>query len=66
MFYTGKTGDFEQRLAAHNRGENVSTAKHRPWRPVVGVWFAEAARADAFERYLKSGSGGAFSRRHFR
>ncbi len=27
--------------------------------------FDDDARADAFERYLKSGSGHAFARRHF-
>jgi len=28
--------------------------------------FADDSRADAFEKYLKTGSGRAFSNRHFR
>jgi putative endonuclease len=65
-FYTGLTAHVADRIASHNRGENSHTANGRPWRAVVVIEFAAEARAVAFERYLKSGSGCAFARRHFR
>ncbi len=63
--YIGLTSDFEKRLAAHNAGQNVSTAKHRPWSPVTVTEFQSEAGAARFERYLKTGSGRAFVRAHF-
>ena len=48
------------------RGECIHTAKYRPWTIDVVMEFPEERRAVAFERYLKSGSGGAFARRHLR
>ena len=63
--YTGVTEDLRQRLADHNAGRSVHTALHRPWELVVYVAFADKAKALAFERYLKVGSGHAFARRHF-
>lgn len=38
----------------------------RPWRVVLSMTFEEATKAEAFERYLKSGSGRAFASRHLR
>jgi putative endonuclease len=66
QYYTGVTSDVPARLAAHNDGRSPHTASHRPWRLDVVVEFADERRAIAFERYLKSGSGCAFARRHFR
>jgi hypothetical protein len=31
---------------------------------MAAVWFADRAKAEAFEPYLKSGSGHAFAKRH--
>jgi putative endonuclease len=64
-FYVGLTADLRTRLAAHNAGNSKYTAKWRPWKVVVSMWFAEESRARAFEAYLKSGSGRSFQRRHF-
>jgi predicted GIY-YIG superfamily endonuclease len=63
--YVGLTQDVHVRLLAHNRGESPHTSKHRPWRLVMAATFEDDARAVAFERYLKSGSGRAFANRHF-
>ena len=41
------------------------TAKFRPGRTHVVVEFPDEAHAARFERYLKSGSGRAFAKRHF-
>lgn len=65
-YYTGVTGDVEHRLAMHNAGCSTHTAKYRPWSVDVVVEFTDEPRALAFERYLKSGSGNAFARRHLR
>jgi hypothetical protein len=52
------------RLAAQNPGQNRSTVSGRPWRVCLLMEFDDEARAAAFERFLKSGSGRAFSRKH--
>jgi putative endonuclease len=65
-FYTGVTADVCARLEAHNAGRCAHTAKYRPWVADVIVTFADEARAVAFEKYLKSGSGCEFARRHLR
>lgn len=65
-YYTGLTSNLRERLAAHNAGRCRHTAAGRPWRVDVMVKFADEARALAFERYLKSGSGNAFAMRHLR
>jgi putative endonuclease len=64
--YTGITCNVTQRLVTHNSGGSIHTAPHRPWRLAACVEFPTEAAALAFERYLKSGSGRAFARRHFR
>jgi putative endonuclease len=65
-YYTGLTWDVATRLAPHNAGQSHHTAAGRPWHLDLIVEFADEARAVRFERYLKSGSGGAFARRHLR
>ena len=51
--------------AQHNAGKTRSTRSHRPWEIVVAIYFADPGKAQAFERYLKHGSGHAFANRHF-
>jgi putative endonuclease len=63
--YVGLTTDVQNRLEWHNHGPYGYTRQHRPWRLVVSMEFSEAASAFQFERYLKSGSGRAFAKRHF-
>src|SRR5215475_11464931 len=64
-FYVGITDDLRARLAKHNAGEVPHTSKYGPWRIRTYFAFNNAARAVAFERYLKSGSGRAFAKKHF-
>ena len=64
-YYVGVTADVHGRLADHNAGRCPYTAKHRPWRHHVVIEFPDEQRAIRFERYLKSGSGRAFAKRHF-
>jgi putative endonuclease len=63
--YVGLSNDPVRRLDEHNAGKSIHTNKYRPWKIIVSVGFAEAAKATAFERYMKSGSGRAFAIRHF-
>jgi putative endonuclease len=65
-YYTGHTSDVARRQTEHNAGSCIHTAKYRPWTIDVVIEFPEERRAIAFERYLKSGSGVAFARRHLR
>ena len=63
--YTGLSRNVQARLRAHNDGQSRHTSKFRPWRLELFVWFSDESKAREFERYLKSGSGRAFSSRHF-
>ena len=63
--YIGLTSDVPARLADHNAGRCPHTARYRPWQRHVTIEFPDEERAIAFERYLKSGSGRAFAKRHF-
>ena len=65
-YYVGITSDVASRLESHNAGLTRSTCRDRPWRKLVVIEFDEQQPACAFERYLKTGSGREFSRRHFR
>jgi putative endonuclease len=64
--YVGITSNPHARLAAHNHGRSAHTSRYRPWRILVVIEFDEEAPAVEFERYLKTGSGREFARRHFR
>jgi predicted GIY-YIG superfamily endonuclease len=64
-FYTGITSDMDARMDWHNHGPSGYTINYRPWSLVVAMSFATEADARRFERYLKSGSGRAFAKRHF-
>jgi len=61
--YVGVTADLKSRLAEHNAGKSGHTSKHMPWRLVTYIAFSHREQAEAFERYLKSGSGHAFARK---
>ena len=54
-FYIGLTSDVRAR----------HTARYRPWHLHITIEFPDERRAIDFERYLKSGSGRAFAKRHF-
>ena len=64
-FYVGVTADLRDRLARHNAGEVAHTSKFAPWVMKNYFAFSDEKKAHAFEKYLKSGSGRAFAKRHF-
>jgi predicted GIY-YIG superfamily endonuclease len=61
--YVGVTCDLKARLVAHNAGKSPHTSKHQPWKLVTYLAFSDRVQAEAFETYLKSGSGHAFARK---
>jgi len=62
--YIGSTEDLRSRLAQHNSGKSIHTNKFKPWKLAVYAAFPEKELADKFEKYLKTGSGRAFAKRH--
>ena len=65
-YYTGITDNIKRRITEHNEGKSIHTAKFKPWELVCYTAFVNDKRAIEFERYMKGGSGRAFSNRHFR
>ena len=63
--YTGFTEDIEKRLIKHNNGEVPHTTKYKPWKIIIYTAFESQEKARSFEKYLKSHSGRAFSKKHF-
>jgi putative endonuclease len=63
VLYVGYTLDVESRLATHNSGGSVYTAKYKPWELVMFLCFKDQSRAKEFEQYLKSQSGRAFAKK---
>lgn len=63
--YVGITNDLRTRLEWHNTGPHGHTVDNRPWSLVVSLEFPSEKAAVRFEKYLKTGSGRAFAKRHF-
>ena len=63
--YTGYTINLKQRLKDHNQSKSFHTSKYKPWQLEAYFAFREELKAIAFEKYLKSGSGRVFSKKHF-
>lgn len=66
QFYTGLTNNVVDRLKDHNSGKSKHTAKYKPWKIGSFHYFEAVETALAFEKYLKSGSGRAFSQKRLR
>lgn len=65
-YYVGVSHNPDARLAEHNAGKSLHTRKYKPWRLVHYSWFESEAKALAYEKYLKSGSGRAFAIKRLR
>ena len=62
--YTGCTKNLNERIKKHNSGMVMSTSDKIPVELVTYVAFTDKYKAFTFEKYLKKGSGRAFSKRH--
>ncbi len=63
--YIGYTTNIDERFKKHNCAGYKHTTRHRPWKLIMYLTFANKKRAMAFEKYLKSGSGNAFTKKRF-
>lgn len=64
-FYTGCSSDLKERMERHIAGRVPATANRLPVRLITYIAFQNKYVAYAFEKYLKSGSGRAFAKKHF-
>jgi putative endonuclease len=57
QFYIGSTNDLKRRLQQHNNGENISTAKRKPFKLIY--FEGHLAKTDALRRefYFKTTKG---------
>ena len=62
--YIGCTLNLKQRIKRHKNGRVVSTKKRLPVKLITYFAFKNKYTAYEFEKYLKSGSGRAFIKRH--
>lgn len=64
--YIGSTADLKAHFVKHNAGEVTHISKFKPWKEEACIAFELEGWTHAFEFYLKTGSGHAFAKRHFR
>lgn len=64
-YYVGLTNALDIREAEHNAGLGYHTSRYKPWQVKVAIQFRDWDKAFLFERYLKSGSGREFVKRHW-
>lgn len=63
--YTGCTEDLKERVIRHQKGHVPATKDRLPVKLVSYFAFSNKYIAFNFEKYLKSGSGRAFIKKHF-
>lgn len=61
--YIGFTANLKQRLIDHNSGKSDHTSKFLPWELYWYSAFRDKYKAIEFEKYLKSHSGRAFTKK---
>ena len=62
--YTGCTDNLKERIERHNNGYVPATKDRRPMKLITYFAFSSKYTAFNFEKYLKSGSGRAFLKKH--
>jgi putative endonuclease len=63
--YTGCTQNLEERLLRHQKKQVLYTSTRLPVQLITYIAFSDKYKAFEFEKYLKSGSGKAFSNKRF-
>ncbi|MFH1507169.1 MAG: GIY-YIG nuclease family protein [Candidatus Omnitrophota bacterium] len=62
--YIGLTEDVSRRIDEHNADKSSYSRKYGPWELITYTTFNDKKKAIKFEKYLKSGSGFAFLKKH--
>ncbi|MHC1703862.1 MAG: GIY-YIG nuclease family protein [Tenuifilaceae bacterium] len=62
--YTGCTSNINERIVRHNKGQVAYTKSRLPVKLIFYANFTSKYRAYEFEKYLKTGSGRAFAKKH--
>ena len=63
-YYKGATENLKQRFQDHNTGSTRYSSSKRPYKLVWFCAFPNKTKALKFEKYLKHGSGHAFTKKH--
>lgn len=64
-YYVGCTNDIDDRICRHQKGQVPATSNRLPLELDCYFAFNDKYKAFEFEKYLKSGSGRAFIKKHF-
>jgi predicted GIY-YIG superfamily endonuclease len=64
-YYGGWTKNFKDRMNRHRRGEIKYTSTRLPFKMVTVIGLPDKYKAILLEDYLKTGSGRAFTLKHF-
>lgn len=64
-YYIGCTNDLKDRLVRHQQGFVAATKDRLPLKLDFYLAVQNKYKAFEFEKYLKSGSGRAFTKKHF-
>ncbi len=64
-FYIGCTNNLKDRIKRHKKGEVMATRERVPIDLINYFAFSDKYKAYNFEKYLKSGSGRTFTKKHF-
>lgn len=63
--YIGFATDLKERLKTHNSGKSIHTNKFTLWKIKNYIGFETQDKALEFEKFLKSGNGRIFAKKHF-
>ena len=64
-YYVGCTDNLKDRLSRHQKGQVEATKNRLPLELEMYFALSNKYKAFEFEKYLKSGSGRAFVKKHF-
>ena len=62
--YFGSTENIKHRIKEHNGGESTYSKNKLPYKLIWFCAFPNKTKALVFEKYLKHGSGHAFTKKH--
>jgi putative endonuclease len=64
-YYTGSAENLHTRTKEHNLGKCIPTSKDAPWKIGITMAFANQKKAIESEKYSKTSSGRAFTKKPF-